>query len=142
MINPSDLKNFDFPQGFTEAEFDALASVAVPTEWKEGETVFQARSTATRLYLLKTGTILLSFPNGSSLPLINSGHALGWSSMVSPFRYTATAICLTDAVLYEFPAPEMYRLIQMDADLAQRLMHKIAALMEQRRPYQRPRKAA
>lgn len=142
MISLSELGNYQFFEGLTEAELSALASIAVPMQCKEGETLFQARSTATHLYILKSGTVLLSYPSGSSIPLVNSGHALGWSSLVSPFRHTGTAICLTDTTLFQFAGSDLYRLLQMDSHLAQTLMQRIARVMEQRKPYYRSRHRA
>jgi CRP-like cAMP-binding protein len=142
MVNASELKGCLFSNGFTESELEALASVAVPTEWKEGEILFQARLVARYFHLLRSGTVLLSYPDGRSIPLANSGHGLGWSSLVSPFQYTASAICLTDVKTYQFMGQEMYRLIQMDANFAQSLMRKIAHIMEERKPYYRQNHSA
>ncbi|MDY0040329.1 MAG: cyclic nucleotide-binding domain-containing protein [Desulforhabdus sp.] len=135
MVSTRELRELDFFKDFQESELAALASIASLTRWNEGEAIFHAGTPATYLYTLKSGTILLCFPNGRSLPLREEGHALGWSSLVSPFRYTATALCLSDVRLYRFSGRELYRLIQMDAAFGQRLMHKIARVMEQRRLY-------
>jgi len=135
MVSATELRESEFLKGFTEPELAALASVASHSRWAEGETLFREGSLAGYLYILKSGTILLHFPNGRSLPLRGGGHAIGWSSLVSPFKYTATAVCLTDADLYEFRGRDLYRLIQMDADFGKHLMRKISGIMEERRAY-------
>jgi len=135
MIETSELKECRFLEDFTESELAALASIGTPTHWKEGETIFQARSPATHLYILKTGSVLLCFPNGRSYAVRHSGWAIGWSSLVSPFHYTASALCLTDTTLYQFPSVELYNLLRMDSNLGYRLMNKITQIMEQRKPY-------
>lgn len=135
MISTKELRDCDFLQGFSEPELTALASVASQKQWREGETLFQVGAPAVNLYILRSGTILLCFPNGRSMPLRERGQAIGWSSLTSPFKITATAVCLTDVNLYEFPGRELYRLIQMDASFGQRLMQKIAQVMENRKPY-------
>lgn len=135
MVSTRELRELVFFKDLQESELTALASIASHTRWNEGETIFHAGTPAAYLYMLRGGTILLCFPNGRSLPLRNEGHAIGWSSLVSPFRYTATALCLSDVRLYQFSGRELYRLIQMDAAFGQRLMHKIAQIMEQRKLY-------
>lgn len=135
MVSTRELKEMEFFNGFQESELSDLASIASHTRWKEGETIFHAGSPAGALYLLRVGTILLCFPSGRSMPLRDAGHAIGWSSLVSPFRYTASAVCLSEVRLYEFSGRELYRLIQMNATFGQKLMRKIAEIMEQRSHY-------
>jgi CRP-like cAMP-binding protein len=135
MIDTLELKRCSFFESFSEAELTPLASLAARVQYKEGEVLFHARSPATYLYILRKGTVLLCYPNGRSLPLRNGGQAIGWSSLVSPFQHTATAICLTDVDLYECSADELYRVIQMNANLGQLLMRKVAKIMEERGPY-------
>ncbi len=137
MVSTRELRETEFLRDFHESELSDLAGIAAHTRWKEGETIFHAGALAAALYLLRVGTILLCFPNGRSMPLRDEGHAVGWSSLVSPFRYTATAVCLSDVRLYEFSGRELYRLIQMNALFGQRLMQKIAQIMEQRDRYRR-----
>jgi CRP-like cAMP-binding protein len=135
MISTSELKSCQFLADLDESELSQLASIGTPSEWKEGETLFQARSPATHLYILKTGTLLLCFPNGRSFPIRSSGQAVGWSSLMSPFHYTATGIFLSDATVCQFPGRELYGLFQMNANLGYRIIEKISLISEQRKPY-------
>jgi len=137
MVPTADLISLQFLEDFQESYLEALASIGAPSHWKEGETLFHARSPAQQLYLLKSGSVLLYFPDGRALAVRDPGQALGWSSLVNPFRHTATGLCLTDVDLYQFPREELYRLLQMDADFGQALMRKIVVTMHQRRPYHR-----
>lgn len=138
MVEIKELVSYPFLEGLTESEIGALASIAVQSNWKEGEEFFRAHTPATNLYLLKSGTVLLCFPSGRSFPIRERGQAIGWSSLVNPFYYTATGLCLTDVSLYQFPGTELYRLIRMDSYLGHRLMHKIAQIMGERKPYRQP----
>lgn len=142
MVSTRELRELKFFRDFQESELSALASIASNIRWNEGETIFNAGTPAANLYILRTGTILLCFPNGRSLPLRDEGHAIGWSSLVSPFRYTATALCLSAVCLYQFSGRELYRLIQMDAAFGQRIMTKIAHIMDHRNAYRQGKATA
>ncbi|SMC25274.1 Cyclic nucleotide-binding domain-containing protein [Desulfacinum hydrothermale DSM 13146] len=135
MIPSAELQQSPFLDDLAESDRAHLAQIGVPTHWMPGEAIFTARSPAKYLYILKSGSILLCFPNGRSFVVREPGQLLGWSSLVSPFHYTATGLCLTESTLFQFPNSELYKLFQMDAGLGQRIMQKIATVMQERRPY-------
>ena len=138
MVHAIELKKYEIFQELSESQIASLASIATANNWMEGETVFQIGASANSLYILKAGTVLLCFSDGRSFPIRNPGDAIGWSALVSPFKYTASARCLTDVTLYRFPGSEVYGLLRMDAHLGRLLMRQIAAIMEERKPYRWP----
>ncbi len=135
MIDISELKGSRYFADFSDSDLAELAAIGTSTHWREGEIVFQQGSPAKNFFILKKGTVLLCYPGGRSLPLKDEGHGIGWSSLVSPFRYTATGICLTETTLIQFPGTELYSLIRMNADFGHKLMAKIARTMEERKKY-------
>ena len=135
MIDISELKESGYFDGFSDSDLAELAAIGTSTHWREGEIVFQQGSPAKYFFILKKGTVLLCFSTGRSLYLQNQGHGIGWSSLVSPFRYTATGVCLTETTLISFPGTELYSLIRMNADFGHKLMAKIAKTMEERKKY-------
>lgn len=141
MVEVSELAQSPFLHDIPESDIHQLARIAVITNFHEGALLFQANHPARSLFLLKSGAVLLCFPNGRALVVRQSGQALGWSSLVSPLHYTATGICLTDSVFYEFRNAELFELFRMNTGLASRIMVKIEAVMQERKPY-RTRQAA
>ncbi len=139
MISVNTLKRCTFFRDFDDQELLELAKLAVPSRWSEGETIFRARTPAQYLYTLKKGAVLLAYPNGRSIIVEEPGGTIGWSTLVSPFHYTATAICLTDVELVGFARKDLFALMQMDAGLAQKIIQKITPVMQRRRPYHRGR---
>lgn len=141
MVEVSELRQSPFLEDVPESDIQQLARIAVITNFREGEILFQVNHPARHLYLLKSGSVLLCFPNGRSLVVRKSGQALGWSSLVSPFYHTATGICLTDSVFYQFSNAELFELFRMNTALTSRIMAKIEIVIQERKPY-RARKAA
>ncbi len=139
MISVNTLKRCTFFRDFNDQELLELAKLAIPSRWSEGETIFRARAPAQYLYTLKKGAVLLAYPNGRSIIVEEPGETIGWSTLVSPFHYTATAICLTDVELIGFARKDLFALMQMDANLAQKVIQKITPVMQKRRPYHRDR---
>ncbi len=141
MVEASELRQSPFLADVPDGDVQRLAELAVLVHFRESEMIFQAGTPAKNLYLLKSGSVLLSFPNGRSLVLRQPGQALGWSSLVSPFHHTATAVCLTDSVLYQFSNAELFSLFRMDSGLATRITAKIESVIQERKPYRMPHTA-
>lgn len=135
MVEASELRQSPFLADIPDGDVQKLAEVAVVAHFREGEIIFQANGPAKNFFLLKSGSVLLCFPNSRSLVVRRPGQALGWSSLVSPFHYTATAVCLTDSVTYQFSNTELFSLFRMDAGLATRITAKIESLIQERKPY-------
>ncbi|MEJ5348097.1 MAG: cyclic nucleotide-binding domain-containing protein [Desulfosoma sp.] len=138
MVELSELKQSPFLADVVESDIQQLARIASIVNFREGEILFQANSPARYLYILKSGCVLLCFPNGRSLVVGQSGQALGWSSLVSPLHYTATGICLTDSVFFQFTNAELFDLFRMDTTLATTIMAKIEVVIQERKPYRTP----
>ena len=141
MVEVSELKQSPFLEDVPESDIQQLARIALITNFREGEMLFQANHPARYFYLLKSGSVLLCFPSGRSLVIRESGQPLGWSSLVSPLHHTATGICLTDSVFYQFSNAELFELFRMNTGLGSRIMAKIEAVIQQRKPYRAPRAA-
>lgn len=138
MVEASELRQSPFLADIPDGDVQRLAEVAALVHFRESEIIFQAGTPAKNLYLLKSGSVLLSFPNGRALVVRQPGQALGWSSLVSPFHHTATAVCLTDSVLYQFRNAELFSLFRMDSGLATRITAKIQSVIQERKPYRMP----
>ncbi|ROQ93475.1 Crp/Fnr family transcriptional regulator [Desulfosoma caldarium] len=141
MVEVSELAQSPFLADIPESDIQQLAQIAILSNFHEGTVLFQAKQPARSLFILKSGAVLLCFPSGRALVVRQTGQALGWSSLVSPLHYTATGICLADSVFYEFRNAELFDLFRMNTPLASRIMAKIEAVMQERKPYRR-RKAA
>ncbi|SFM81468.1 Crp/Fnr family transcriptional regulator [Thermodesulforhabdus norvegica] len=137
MISVNTLKKCRFFREFEDSELLKLARLAIPSQWNEGEVIFRAKSPAQYLYTLKKGAVLLAYPNRRSLIVDTPGEAIGWSTLVSPFHYTATAICLTDVDLIAFSRNDLFDLIRMDAQLGHKIVQKVISIMHARRAYHR-----
>ncbi|HKE99649.1 MAG TPA: cyclic nucleotide-binding domain-containing protein [Actinomycetes bacterium] len=102
------LERSPFFEGFAPDDLAALAAAARVVPFGAGERVFAEGEPATTLYLLVAGAVRLAFTppageappdgpverRGGGLPLQLVGHAgypIGWSALVEPYAYRATA---------------------------------------------------
>ncbi len=106
------LSGSPFVEGFDPQDLAELAGHARIAAFQPGEQVFAEGTPATALYLLVSGAVELSFagPAGGEdvavQTVTHAGHPLGWSAMVEPYAYRATAT-----------ATQATRLLALDRDL-------------------------
>ncbi|MGQ9485026.1 MAG: hypothetical protein ACUVSA_08625 [Desulfosoma sp.] len=90
MVEVSELAQSPFLQDIPESDIHQLARIAVITNFHEGALLFQANHPARSLILLKSGAVLLCFPNGRALVVRQSGQLWAgpaWSALcITPQR--------------------------------------------------------
>jgi CRP-like cAMP-binding protein len=71
---------------------------------------------------------------GRSLPItiINPGHAFGWSALVPPYRYTATATALFKARVLAFEREALLSMMHANPLLGLTIMQNIAGTVASR----------
>jgi CRP-like cAMP-binding protein/1-acyl-sn-glycerol-3-phosphate acyltransferase len=88
-----------FFEGFDRSDVAELAGQARIVAFQAGERVFAEGEPATALFLLISGAVELSFggqagqdgPGLAVQTITHVGHPIGWSAMVEPYAYRATA---------------------------------------------------
>jgi CRP-like cAMP-binding protein/1-acyl-sn-glycerol-3-phosphate acyltransferase len=111
------LADSPFFEGFDPQDLAELASHARMVAFETGERIFAQGEPATALFLLASGAVELSFdaqtgqksPGVAVQTLTHAGHPIGWSAMVEPYAYRATATTRTAT-----------RLLALDRDLLER----------------------
>jgi len=111
------LADSPFFEGFDRSYVTELAGHARMVAFEAGERVFAEGELATALFLLASGAVELSFgaqagqnsPGVAVQTLTHAGHPIGWSAMLEPYAYRATATTL-----------EATRLLALDRDLLER----------------------
>jgi CRP-like cAMP-binding protein len=86
-------------EGLTEEQLKAVADISQETTCQQGEVLFWEGDPAELLYILVEGEInvfvqLSSRPERVTVSVISQPYqTLGWSGLVAPHAYTASALC-------------------------------------------------
>jgi CRP-like cAMP-binding protein len=102
---------------------------------QEGEILTQKDEGAHSFYVILTGNYMVSFDNDRAFTLHEKGQIIGWSSIVTPFKYTGTAVALTHGEALSMSSEDFRQLLQEDARISEKMMLKISAIISQRMPY-------
>ena len=78
---------------------DEIAELATEESVPSGHVLFRKGDSADYLYILEEGVVNITIEGqgGTSFPVNQLGQVLGWSALVEPNRYTATAQCVQDS---------------------------------------------
>ena len=134
-VNPKTL--YDIPL-FGDMDADALGKISLLMNYmkvQEGELLTQKGQGAHTFYVIMSGNFLISFNEDRAFTLHEKGQIMGWSSVVTPFRYTGTAVALTHGEVLCLSAEAFRELLRGDARISDLLMKKIYAIFSERMPY-------
>jgi CRP-like cAMP-binding protein len=138
MITPEMLAEFDL---FKEVSSDVLKEVAAISETikvNKDDFVFREGEKADTLHLLVSGSIALrvnltSRPESVTVSFLNLPHqVLGWSGVVSPNHYTASAWCEEDCELLAIPSKMFMQILDKYPEDGYRIMLRIATIISDR----------
>jgi len=135
VIPIDELKRFEILADLDPAELKFLSGMAEVIHAREGEVLIQAGLPARTLYILQQGNLMVAFPDGRAITFHKPGRVVGWSALVSPTRYTASVICLTDCTLITFPGSELLRLVQRNVTMGTKIMRNISKVLSRRLPF-------
>jgi CRP-like cAMP-binding protein len=138
MITPEMLAEFDL---FKEVSRDTLKEVAAISESikvKKDNLVFREGERADKLHLLVSGSIALrvnltSRPDSVTVSFVNRPHqTLGWSGVVTPNHYTASAFCEEDSELVAIPSEKFMQILDKHPVDGYKIMLRITTIISDR----------
>ena len=134
-VNPKTL--YDMPL-FRDMDADALGKISSLMNYmkvQEGELLTQKGQSAHTFYVILSGSFMISFNEDRAFTLHERGQIIGWSSVVTPFRYTGTAVALTRGEVLCLSAASFQELLMGDARISEMLMKKINPIISKRMLY-------
>jgi CRP/FNR family cyclic AMP-dependent transcriptional regulator len=117
---------------------EQIAKIGEEEAYTTGETVFREGEKADKLHFLLSGNVTLkvkltSRPESITVSAVNQRYeSFGWSGIIPPFHYTATAYCEQDCKVLTFPGERFMELLQTDPKAGFLVMQRIAELIASR----------
>ena len=137
MISPELLRRHTFFGGFTDKELKGLAMAAQEKSVAEGEALFAEGDTAEAIYFLADGEMEILIhadeEGRESIPLstLPAGELIGWSALIEPRIFTASARATRACRVVVFPASELEKL-SADLHFYNLLLKKVAQVISRR----------
>ncbi len=135
MVSPELLRRHSFFGGFTLAEVKELALCGQERSVSEGQVLFAEGERADFFYFLADGemeTLIRAEEEGDiALSTLPAGEPLGWSALIEPHVFTASARATRASRVIAFGRPELAKLME-DAHFASIMFAKLATLVSHR----------
>ena len=100
---------------------------------KAGEVIFREEEEGRYFYILEQGRINYLVGKAEICFLVAyPGEIFGWSSIVAPHRYIATALAINDSTLTRVPREAIERIADEYPSDGERIYQKLSAMMRRR----------
>lgn len=138
MITRESLANFDLFKDISADVLEKIAALCEDVFVQKGGFVFREGEKADKLHLLIKGSIALrvsltSRPEAVTVSIVGRPYqTLGWSGVVPPHHYTASAFCEEDSHLIAIPAREFMQILQEHPETGFQVMLRITEIIADR----------
>jgi len=131
-----DLSRAPFMQGVSASVLKAMARICRENFFEKGSIILQENRPARHLFILMQGAVALSFRRGEGELIMEivkkRGELLGWSALVPPKKYTATAKALKDSYLLSVEGKDLEGVFQRHPSFGQQFFRKLSRLIATR----------
>ena len=136
MVTAEDLTDIWFFQGISDAHKQMIADLCEPVEYKATQVIFKEYTPAQYVFILKAGRIAVQIDVGNDrtavVGTITSGRMFGWSALVSPYQWTATATCIENSTIYRIDGEALRKMLDADTELGYRFMSRLGSVISGR----------
>ncbi len=133
MLPVAKLKEFKFFNGLEEDFLEEMAIVASLKDYKKGEYIFKEGDDSDFLYIVEKGKVALETRVYSEkvvrLATVIKDDYFGWSSVVEPYKCTASRYALEDTTCLLLDGKVMREACRNNTKLGYFLMEKVAKMI-------------
>jgi CRP-like cAMP-binding protein len=125
------IREVDLFKGIATHVIDEIAKLAVEEVYPKGRVLFKRDDFADSLYILEDGRVDLVIQGNErfSFPLNQSGYVFGWSALVEPNRYTATAECVEESKVIKLDGDRLMRIFEKHPMEGLTIMKRLAGVI-------------
>ncbi len=142
MVSPELLRRYPFFASLDEKQLEAIAEISQEKSHPKGTLLVKENTNATVLALLMEGDIDLIFSGGGEGAISNAlvgsiapGEVYGVSSLIEPYRYTATAKATIPVKVIEVDGLALRALVEKDPRMGYIMMRNVAIAVLERLRY-------
>lgn len=138
MATKASLAEFPLFRNLPDPLLDDIAVLGEELSFSLGETIFREGESADKLHFLLDGSVLLkvkltSRPESITVSAVSQKfESFGWSGIVPPYHYTASAVCETDCKILIIPGDKFMKTLEDNPAAGFIVMRRLAELVSSR----------
>jgi CRP/FNR family cyclic AMP-dependent transcriptional regulator len=138
MATNAPLSEFALFRNLPEELLDKVAALGEEETFSQGNIIFREGEQADKMHFLLDGEIVLkvkltSRPESISVSVVSQKfESFGWSGIVPPYHYTASAICEADCKILTIPGEEFIKLLSENPAAGFTVMQRLTELIASR----------
>lgn len=135
MATNAPLSEFALFRNLPEELLDKVAALGEEVTFSQGDSIFREGEQADKLHFLLEGQIVLkvkltSRPESITVSAVSQQYeSFGWSGIVPPYRYTATAVCGADCKVLTIPGDGFMKLLDENPTAGFTVMQRLTELV-------------
>jgi CRP-like cAMP-binding protein len=130
------LRQHPFLMGLSEEYMATLIGCASNVRFNEGDTLIHEGELANKFYLIRTGRIALEMEvsgrGGLRIQTTGPGEILGWSWLISPYRWHFSGVAVIETRAVALDAECLRNKCEQDPRLGYEMLQRLAQVMERR----------
>ena len=131
-----ELQRYRYFAGLPESAMQELAWISSVRPFKAGERLLEEGARATHLLIVKSGQVDIVYRLGDGREVTAesaiAGEVLAWSSLLEPYKLTASLVGTKDGELIALEGTKLRELCEADTWLGYQLMTEIARVLRDR----------
>jgi CRP-like cAMP-binding protein len=132
MVPIERIRNVEIFQGLGDEDLKVISPYCHEEKVPSGAVLCAEGERADRLFILEDGKVAIQFKKGVSFEIQGPGKILGWSFLVPPNRYTASAVAVAPSRLLVITSPNFYDLVHKDSRLGLKIMDNLSQVVSAR----------
>jgi len=138
MATTAALSEFALFRNLPEDLLEKVAKLGEEVSFSQGDAIFREGDEANKLHFLLKGEIILkvkltSRPEHITVSAVRQQYeSFGWSGIVSPFHYTASAFCEVDCKILTIPGEGFMKLLTENPEAGFTVMQRITEIIASR----------
>jgi hypothetical protein len=132
VISSDRLRRVEFLQGLEEEELKGLSPFFEEEQVASGVTLCEEGARAERLFVLEQGGVSIRSKKGRQYSIDTPGKIVGWSFLVPPFLYTASAVTTTPSKLLVIKSPDFYYVLHKEPRMGMKVINNLAQVVASR----------
>ena len=132
------LKSSKLFNGLSDEALGRIAGLCHKEAYDRGTTIFSEGEEAQKLFILEEGLVVLRIQPAAQernimvTAIKEEGQIFGWSSLVEPAQYSASAVCMEDSKVLAIKGKDLLALLEESPAVGFVVMKRLAGIVSSR----------